>query len=107
MAARLLDEAMHHGEPEPRALAGGFGRKEGLEYPIEDVFRDAGAGVGHAHNHILPGIDVAEVAHIGVVEIGVRRLDGETAALRHGGLGVQGKIEKQVLQLMRVGESGP
>ena len=52
-----------------------------------------------------PGLDVAEPAHIGVVEIGVGRLDGEAAAVRHGGLGVEREIEQHVLELMGVGKA--
>ncbi len=70
MTSRLLDEAMHHGEAEPRPFALRLGGEERLEDPIENLGADAGAGVAHAQKNVLAGLDVAEPADIGVIEIG-------------------------------------
>ncbi len=44
-AAGLLDDAVDHGEAEPGALADLLGGEEGLEDLVDDLRRDAGAGV--------------------------------------------------------------
>ena len=40
VAARLLDEAEHHAEPEAGALADLLGGEEGIEHPLEQVRRE-------------------------------------------------------------------
>ena len=107
MAARLFDEAVHHGKPEAGAFAGRLGGEERLEHLVENFFRNPGPGVGDAQHNILPGLDVAEPTGIGGVEIGVGGLDGEAAAFRHGRSGIQSEIEQDVLELVRIGESRP
>ena len=44
----LRDDPVHGGQAQPRPLALGFGREEGLERAGGDVRRHARAGVGHA-----------------------------------------------------------
>src|SRR6478736_160962 len=107
VSAGLLDEAVHHGKPKPRPLPGRLGGEKRLEHLVEDILRDPRPGIGDAEHRVLPGLDVAEPAHIGVVEIGVGRLDGQAAAVRHGGFGVERKIEQNVLELMAVGKRRP
>ncbi len=88
MAPGLFDEAMHHGEPETRAFAHGFGGEERLEHPVDDVLGDARARVGHAQQNILPLIDVAKLLRIGLVEKSIGGLDGQATAIRHCRAGV-------------------
>ena len=54
-AAGLLDEAEHHAEPEPGALADILGREERIENPVANGLRDAGAGVGDVDDDIVAG----------------------------------------------------
>jgi hypothetical protein len=107
VAARLLDKAVHHREPKAGAFAPRFGGEEGLEDFIENVRGDSAAGIRDAQQHVLTGLDVAELRRIGVVEIGIGGFDRQMAAARHRGLGIQGKVEQDALDLMRVGEGRP
>lgn len=48
-----LDDSIRDAEPEPRALADGLGGEEGIEDAFEVLGRDALAGVGDLHPHLL------------------------------------------------------
>ena len=96
--ARLLDEAEHHRKTEPRALAGRLGREERIEGLLHHLRRHAGAGVGHRDHHILPSRGVV-LERIGVVEMGVHRLDRQLAAAGHRIARVDGEIDERLLQL--------
>ena len=52
-AAGLLDDAVDGREAEAGALADLLGREERLEDLVDDLGRDAGAGVGHLDQHIV------------------------------------------------------
>src|SRR4026209_2691028 len=82
VAARLLDKAVHHREPKAGAFTPRFGGEEGLEDFIEDVKGDSAAGIRDAQEHVLAGLDVAELRRIGVVEIGIGGFDRQMAAGR-------------------------
>src|SRR6185437_6022631 len=55
MACRLLDEAVDHGETEPRALARALRGEERIEHPVEDRRRDAITGVAHGDHDMAAG----------------------------------------------------
>src|SRR3546814_3752696 len=69
-------------EAEAGALAHALGGEEGVEGALHHLGRHAGAAVGDRHHHILPGQDVVVGGGIGIVEMGVGRLDRQLAA--HG-----------------------
>jgi len=92
VAARLLDEAVHHREPKAGAFAARFGGEEGLEDFIENVRGDAAAGIRDTQQRVLAGLDIAELRRIGVIEIGIGGFDGQMAAARHRALCIQGKV---------------
>src|ERR1051326_5614817 len=52
VAAGLLDEAEHHREAEPAALADRLGGEERLENPAENVHRDSGPCIADLDQHI-------------------------------------------------------
>src|SRR5690606_40160845 len=53
VAARLFDEAVHHGKSEAGTLAFRLGGEKRLEYLFENVLGNAAAGVRHGEHHIL------------------------------------------------------
>ena len=105
--ARLLDEAIDHGQAQPAAAAVGLGGKEGIERPCDDFGRHAGDGVADRHQHILAGLHVGVGGGIGPVEMGIRRLDGEPAAVGHGVTGVDGEVQQRIFQLCLVDHGVP
>ena len=54
-AAGLLDDAVDRREAEPGALADILGGEERLENLVDDVRRDAGAGVRELDQHVVAG----------------------------------------------------
>ena len=52
-AAGLLDDAVDGREAEAGALADFLGREERLEDLVDDLRRNAGAGVGHLDQHVV------------------------------------------------------
>ena len=57
--ARLLDEAEHHRQAEPGALAGLLGGEEGLGDPLDDVGGNAVAVVADREAQVAPGLEPA------------------------------------------------
>ena len=57
VAARLLDEAVDHAQPEAGALAGRLGGEERLERALDHLRAHAGAGVADRDHDVLPGRD--------------------------------------------------
>ena len=107
VAARLLDEAEHHAEPEAGALADLLGGEEGIEHPLDEGGGDAGAGVAHGDHHIIARRDLAVHAGVVFVEIDVAGLERELAAIGHGIARVEGKIENRRRELVRVDQRRP
>ena len=107
VAARLLDQAVHHRQPQARALALGLGREEGLEGLVDDFLRHAAAGVAHGQQHVLAGRDLRVRGAVGGVQRGVGDLDGEPAGAVHGVAGVDRQVQDRVLELRRVDLGGP
>ncbi len=81
--ARLLDEAEHHGEVQPGALAIGLGGKERLEHPGRDPLGHTVAGVGHGQRHVIAGADLGVAAGVVGVNCLVARLDRQAPAAGH------------------------
>ena len=54
--ARLLDEAVHHGEAQAGTLADLLGGEERLEHAVQHLLAHAAAGVGDRDQHILARI---------------------------------------------------
>ncbi len=107
MPARLLDEAVDHGESEPRPGTEGLGRVERLEYAAERDWRDPGAGVRDCDHDVLPGCDVVVPGCVHLVEDDVVELDREPPSGRHRIARVEHEVEQTVLELMRIDERGP
>ncbi|KAF1854083.1 hypothetical protein Lal_00005300 [Lupinus albus] len=103
IAARLLDEAVDHRQPQ--AGTEGLGREEGLHRAGQRLRRETGAGVGDADFQIIVGPDrLVE----GLVALQLADADGdvEPSALRHGIARVDGKVDQRILQLGLV-DDGP
>ena len=98
----LLDEAIHHAEAEPGALADVLCRVERLEYLTQIAGCDAVAGVGERDHHIFAGGRAVEGSDGIVLQFDVGGFDAELAAIRHGIAGVQRKIEDRGRQLARI-----
>ena len=94
MPARLPGEAVDLAEAEARALPDRLGGEERLERLCQHVGRHAGAAVGDGDHHVLRPPSGRVRRDIGVVEMGVGRLDGQLAAVRHGVAGVDGEVEE-------------
>ena len=107
MAARLLDEAEHHAEPEAGALADLLGGEEGIEHPLDQRCGDSGAGIAHRDHHIVAGHDLAVHAGVVLVEIDVAGLERELAAIGHGVARVEGKVEHRRRELVRIDQGRP
>jgi hypothetical protein len=107
VAAGLSDEAMHLAEAKTRALANSFGGEEGVEHPLDDVRWHPGPGVGDRNQDVLAGLDLVVGSGIGVVEMGVRGLHRQPAALRHGVARVDHQVEDRVLELALIDEGAP
>ena len=99
MAAGLFDEAKHHREPEPSALAVRFGGVEGLEHPSDHLRRHAVSGIGDRQHRVVARYDLGVGPCIGLVEHLVGKLDGEPPATRHRVARVEGQVQHRGLEL--------
>src|SRR5262245_7997094 len=102
VAAALPDDAVAAGEAQARAPAAGLGGEERLEQVAERILVHPGSFVGHAHQHVEPGLQVLRGPEIIVVDQDVRGLDGETPAVRHGVPGVEAKVHEDPADLIPV-----
>src|ERR1700686_440151 len=102
VTAALFDEAIDLAQPQPGALAGVLGSEERLERAGENLAAHAGAGIADRNLHILAGADVRILTAIFLVQVGVVRLYGELAAVRHRVAGIHRKIEDRGFQLGRI-----
>ena len=107
VSAGLLKEAVNHGEAQARALVLRLGREEWLIDPFQDVWRNAGARIGHRDHHILPRRQIVMLADILVVEEGIAGFDRQPAFAVHRVAGVDRKVQNRILQLIRVDEAIP
>ena len=98
-AAGLLGEAIDLAQAQTGALADVLGGEERLEHPRQNVGRNAVAGIRHAD-----GDEFAAQALFGRLAFERHRLgaDRQRAAVWHGVLGVDRKIEDGELELARI-----
>jgi hypothetical protein len=97
--SHLLGKTIDHAQAEPGALAGALGGEEGLECPLDDLGRHAGAGIGDDQGHIVAGRDVDVLRRILVVQVRIGGFDHQLTTLRHGITRVDGEVEDRVLEL--------
>ena len=103
----LLDDAVHGGEPQPRALAFLLGREERLEHVGLGFFAHPNAGVRDREHHKRSRARGVVVGGVRVVQIHVGRLQGELAPVRHRVAGVHGQVHDYLLELAGIGLDPP
>src|SRR3546814_8802439 len=81
VAARLLDEAVHHAEAESAALAHVLGGEEGLEGVAANLLAHAAAGIAHRDQDIGSGGNFQLGRRLFDRDVG--GLDGEPSTVRH------------------------
>ena len=101
VAARLANEAIHHGQAEAAAGAEGLGGEEGLEEAWQEFRRNAGTGVGDVELHVVAGRHFNKQGEA-AGNVAARHRDGQLAALGHRVAGVDGQVEEGVFELVRV-----
>ena len=102
VAARLLDETVHHGKPETGPSTERLRGEERFECLADHVGRHADAGIADGEQHVLPGSDLGVRGGIAIVEISIRRLDRQPAAVRHRVARVDREVEQHVLELVGI-----
>ena len=107
VAARLLDEAVHHAQPQAGALADILGGEERLEHFFQNVRRHAAAGVAHRDHHVGARAHLRVRLRIGLVEDDVAGFERELAAVRHRVARIDRKIEQCGGELCRIGDGAP
>ena len=105
--AGLLDDAVDHRQAEAGALADLLGREERLEDLLDQVRRDAGAGVFHFDDHIFGRREVAVAELPALFRRHVAGADGQLAASRHGVARVDREVDDDLLELADVGAHRP
>ena len=101
-AAGLLDDAVDRGQAEARALADFLGREERLEDLVDDVGRNAGAGVAHLDQHVVGARHALVGERAAFARRHVGGAHGELAAVRHGVARVDREIDDHLLELGEV-----
>ena len=105
--ARLLDEAIHHRQAEPGALADLLGGEEGLEDLVDDLLRDTCAGILDLDQHIVRHRHLALAGGLDLAGRHVARADRQLATVRHGVTGVHRQVDDDLLELGQVGAHRP
>ena len=103
--AALVHDAVHRGEPEPRALALLLGGEEGLEEVRLHVRVHADARVRHLEHHVRARLD-PDPRRLVLADRAIGRLDGQPAAVRHGVARVDGEVQEHLLDLTGIGRHG-
>ena len=103
VAAALLDDAVHRGQPQAGSLALLLGGEERLEDPRLRDSVHAEAGVADGEVDVRPGLHAHVAGRMLFVEIHVGCLDGELASVGHGIAGVHHQIHEDLLDLAWVG----
>src|SRR4030095_14440406 len=68
VTAGLLDETIHHAQPEARALADLLGGEERIERPRQYLRRHSGSGIADHQRDVSSGRDLASLPADGLVE---------------------------------------
>ena len=105
--AGLLDDAVDGREPEPGALADILGGVEGVENLVDDLRRDAGAGVLDLDQHIFAERHPLVLERRALLGADIRRAQRELAAVRHGIARIDREIDDHLLELADVGLDRP
>ena len=100
--AGLLDDAVDRRQPEAGALADFLGREERLEDLVDDVDRNAGAGVADVDPHVVGRRHALVGQPLGFRRRYIRGPHREPAAIGHGVAGVDGEIDDHLLELRDV-----
>nr|GEU28229.1 hypothetical protein [Tanacetum cinerariifolium] len=107
VAARLLDQAIHHRQAEAGALAFRLGGKERFERLRQHLCRHAAARVADGNHDVLAGRDVGMALAVRAVEQGIVDFDGEPAGAFHGVARIDGQVQDRVFHLGHVDGSAP
>ena len=102
MTARLLHEAEDLAETQSGALADAFGRKERIKGSGDGHRIHPGARIGNRHHDVLARAHLDVLCSVGLVEVRIRRLERQPAAVRHRVTSVYGEVQDSVLELIRV-----
>ncbi|SIT41218.1 hypothetical protein BN2476_270031 [Paraburkholderia piptadeniae] len=100
--AALLDVPVRHAQAKAATFTLPLGREKRIKRLLHHRRRHAGAGVGHGHHHVLAGRHVLQTVCIVIVEHRVGRFERQLAALRHRVPCIDGQVQNDVLQLVRV-----
>ena len=103
MAAVVLDDPVHHRQPEAGPLSLRLGGEEGLEDPVEDLRLHPHPGVLHHHLDVVTGLQAGTGAHEPRVQVRQAGLEGDAAALRKGIARVDRHAQENLAHLAGVG----
>ena len=98
------DDAVNHGEPEPRSHADLLGREEGLEDPIQGRRVHAVTAVAHGQTNIATGGKSAVRQHLFGVERDQVERDVDDAMPGHGLRGIGAEVHDHLLQPPRLAQ---
>jgi hypothetical protein len=104
---RLLDEAVHHAEPQPGSLSFGLGGEERLEHMLNHLRRHAASSIGDGQHDVLARHHIAMTGGVIVGQRGIARLDRQPAVPVHGVACIDGKVQQRVFDLQGVHERVP
>ena len=107
VAARLLDESVHHAQAEAGSLANFLGGEERIKHLVEYGRRDAGPGVADRDHRVGSRGDFAVSFGIGFVEMHVAGFEGQFSPIRHGIARIDGKVDDRRGELTRVDQCRP
>ena len=104
--AALFDEAEHHAQAKPRALAVGFGGEKRFKRLGEHLRRHACPRVGHRYPYIVAGDNALAGAKC-AIKADVFRAQVDGALTLHGVTGIDGQVENGIFQLIAIDEHLP
>src|SRR5262249_30821917 len=103
----LFDEAVDRGKAETGALTDVLGGVEGVEYLVDDVGRNAGAGVDHLDLDIFAGRHALALQAHALLGADIAGADRELAATGHRVACIDRKIDYRLPKLPDVGPDLP
>ena len=103
MPAALVHDAVHRGEPEPRAVV--LGGEEGLEEVRLHVRVHADARIRHLEHHVRARLEPGP-RRLVLADHAIGRLDGQAPAIRHGVARIDGEVQEHLLDLAGIGRHG-